>query len=104
MDWSLIPFLGEKSTRKRLRELDKELISLVVLISIGFSEVFKEIVELAMLRWPIHWFGVDVTGLAWWTAFTAFWIVVFLVELDQKIAETAQQTAERVDESDRVEF
>jgi len=98
VDKALIPFAGDKKVRKRLRELDKEFASLMVLIGIGFSKIFEAIVDIFVQIYPFVTFGVDISDLIWWTLYTLAWCIVFIYELDQVASETADDIRDTVDE------
>lgn len=84
MEKDLIPFLGNKSVLKRLRELDRELVSLLVVISIGFSKFFEGIVEIFISRFPVIIAGVDISMPLWYLIYSAFWLILYLYEVDRK--------------------
>jgi len=97
-DKSLIPFAGDKKVRKRLRELDKEFASLMVLIGIGFSKIFEAIVDIFVQIYPFITFGVDISDLIWWTLYTVAWSIVFIYELNEVAKERASDVGETIND------
>lgn len=99
MTWkSIIPFAGDKTVHKKLRELDKEFVSVILLIGIGFSKIFEGWVGVAEELWPITVLGVDISSPVWWTIYTLMWTVVFIYEINEKAKEAADEAVEAADE------
>lgn len=98
LDWDLIPFVGEKSVRKRLREIDKELVSLLVIIGIGFSKVFEGFVNIMIRNYPISVIGLDMSAVFWWSMYTLFWMLLFILEADQVVREGVGRVADKAEE------
>lgn len=98
VDWNLIPLLGDKGTRKRLREIDRELVSILVVISIGFSKIFEGLVGILISEFPVILFGIDFSAAFWWTVYTLGWIVLFILEADKMVKEGAESVKEAVEE------
>ena len=99
VDRSLIPFLGDKTVRQRLHELDKELVSLIAIIGIGFSKFFESWVRIAMEHYPVVLWGLDITGPVWWAIYVTFWVTVFVVEADKKLKRGADAATDAVEEA-----
>lgn len=98
VDWDLIPFAGEKSVRRRLREIDKELVSILVVISIGFAKVFEGFVSIFINQYPILFFGIDFSKAFWWFFYTLFWMLLYIIEADKVVKEKAGEAVEKADE------
>lgn len=105
VDRSLIPWLGDKTVRKRLRELDQKFTGLLVLIGIGFSKIFEGFVTIAIRELPIVIYGIEISSFVWWTIYTAILVFLFLTESDKKAREKAAEAGEKASEkaSEKVE-
>lgn len=99
VDRGLIPFLGDKTVRQRLREIDKELVSILVVISIGFSKIFEGWTRVLMEIYPVVVFGVDISAPIWWTVYTLFWIGLYIFEADRKLKDGAEAVADKAEET-----
>lgn len=94
-DKDLIPFVGDKTVRERMRELDNEMFSLMVIIGIGFSKIFEGVISILVEEFPITALGIDFSSFVWWTVYTLFWAILFLFEADKTFMEKAEDAGEK---------
>jgi hypothetical protein len=80
---SWIPYSGDKSVRKKVRELKNKGMAITILFSLGVSKVFEKIINFEiflLVRWLVYTVFLGV-GYVYWS------------ELD-RIKEDVQQKAE----------
>lgn len=93
-DW--IPGAGDRTVKQRIRELDEDLLSIVVIIGIGFSKIFEGLVAALVTRWPVYLLGFDLSDAFWWTIYTLVWGAAFIY--GKKASEAVEETAEKAKE------
>lgn len=94
LDKDLIPFLGDKTSRERFREIDENHVTLMVVIGISFSKIVESYVGLAGQVRPIEYAGLSLTNLFWWKVVFIIATLVFIHEIHIKARKAAVDVAE----------
>jgi len=65
-DW--IPYYGDKSVRKKIRELKNSGMAIPVLFSVGFTKVIEKLINSnvsMMLRWSVYTLSIGFFYIYW---------------------------------------
>lgn len=98
MDRDIIPFLGQKTSRERLKELDENRTSIWVALGVVSSKTIEAYAGIPMQMFPIEKWGIDFTDSVWWTIFQILVIVVIIREIDKKVTGKAEDVGEKAED------
>jgi hypothetical protein len=93
---SILPYLGDEKAVKRLKKLDRKVITVLAVVGMMFSKAIEGVISVLIQVQPVVVWGVDFSQLFWYTLTGTILVLLVIFGFDQFVDEAADEIEEEL--------